>query len=242
MPEQLSNKPDIQNLKMISRRTIIFSFGNGVINPFIHIYAAQLGASPTELGWVRAINLTLPNIAQIPWGLAMDRFKKRVFFIFFGGLLYGFLLLPLLFVENVLSFIFFIALSSLFAAMIAPALNSLIGDLCREYNRGRIFANFNAMVSIGSVPATLIAGYVLYVTSKYESVREIYRVPVILGFIFILLSTFISLKIKEKASSEEIFTFKGWIDALKTNDYFRRLCILTSGQGFFMAFAWPSSL
>ena len=140
MTEQSSSKPDVRSLKTVSRRTALASFGNGVINPFIHIFAAQLGASPAELGGVRAINLTSPNIAQIPWGLAMDRLKKRVALIFLGGLFYACLLLPLLFINSMMGFIIVISLNAVSMAMMTPALNSLVGDLCKDHERGKIFA------------------------------------------------------------------------------------------------------
>jgi len=208
-----------------------------MINPFIHIYAAQMGASPIEMGWIRAVNTISANIAQIPWGLSIDWLKRRALFIFLGGLLYAFLLLPLLYIDNVSEFLLVISLSSIFTAMISPALNSLIGDLCEEGNRGRVYAQLSAMASIGSIPATTISGYILYRTSG--TVKEMYRMPVILGFLFSLMAAFTILKIKEKPLMGETFTFKGWTRALKTNPYFRRLCILSSAQGFFMATAWP---
>jgi len=237
MTERSSEKSDQQSLKIIYRRAILASFGSGIITPFISIYAVQMGASSTETGLVKAISQASASGAQIPWGLAIDRFKKRIPLIFLGGLLHAFLLLPLIYVGNVAEFILTIALGSLFTAMISPALNSLIGDLCEEGNRGKIFAQLSAMASIGSIPATIISGYILYRT--VGNPKEMYRIPVILGFLFSSAAALIILKIKEKPLLGETFSLKGWAGALKTNTYFRRLCILSSGQGFFMATAWP---
>jgi len=237
MKEQSQEKPEEQSLKIIYRRTILSSFGGGLINPFVHIYAAQMGASPVEMGWVRAMNTISANIAQIPWGLTIDWLKKRAIFVFLGGLLYALLFLPLLFVDNVLEFLVVISLSSIFAAMIGPALNSLIGDLCEEGNRGKVYAQLNAMASIGSIPATVIGGYILYKASG--SLKEIYRIPVISGFLLTSAAAFLILKIKERGLVGETFRLKGWTEALKANRYFRRLCIVSSAQGFFMAMAWP---
>jgi len=237
MKEQDSQKPDGQSLNLIYRRTLLSSFGGGVINPFIHIFAAQMGASPIEMGWIRAINIVSGNIAQIPWGLAIDWLKRRTLFIFLGGLLQGLLLLPLIYVGNVLEFILVIASSFVFSAMVAPALNSLIGDLCEEGNRGRVFAQLNAVASTGSIPATVISGYVIYRTTG--TLQEMYRIPVILSFLFGSMAAFIILKVREKPMVAETFTVKGWTKALRTNPHYRRLCFLSSGQGFFMAIAWP---
>jgi len=235
--EQAPEKYDGQSLKLVYRRVLLASFGGGVINPFIHIYAAQMGASPIEMGWIRAINIVSGNIAQIPWGLAIDWLKRRIIFIFLGGLLQAVLLLPLIYVSNVFEFLLVVTLSFAFSAMVAPALNSLIGDLCEEGNRGRVFAQLSAVASIGSIPATVISGYIIYRTGG--SLNEMYRIPVILSFLFSSVASFVVLRIREKPLVGETFSLKGWTKALRTNPHYRRLCFLSSGQGFFMAMAWP---
>jgi len=208
-----------------------------VVNPFIPVYAVQINASPKEMGWVRAISIVSGNIGQIPWGLAADKLKKRVLFIFTGGVLNALLMLLLIYVDSISEFMLTIALIATSTAMIAPALTSLVGDLAGESKRGRVLANLNAAASLGSMPATLISGYILYKVGG--NLQEMYRIPVIIAFVFNLSAAFSSLRIRERFSKGESFAFRGWTKALKANTYLRRLCVISSFQGFFMATAWP---
>jgi MFS family permease len=237
MSEQKFDDDADQGLKILYRRTFLASFGGGLIGPFIPIYATQLGASPSEIGLVQAINSVSPSMAQIPWGLVVDRVKRRKPFLFLGSLLYALALLLLLQVSGVVEFIIIILLSYVLSAMAAPALNSLIGDYSSRIGRGKTLAKLNAMASMGSMPATIISGYILYRVGG--EVREMYRIPIILCFIFSLTAALITLKIKGEPSYEETFSIRGWAKALRTNPYFKRLCMLSTIQGFTMGLAWP---
>jgi DHA1 family multidrug resistance protein-like MFS transporter len=139
MSEQKFDDDADQGLKILYRRTFLASFGGGLIGPFIPIYATQLGASPSEIGLVQAINSVSPSMAQIPWGLVVDRVKRRKPFLFLGSLLYALALLLLLQVSGVVEFIIIILLSYVLSAMAAPALNSLIGDYSSRIGRGKLW-------------------------------------------------------------------------------------------------------
>ncbi len=237
MENQTRDEQSKRSLRLIYRRSVIASFGGGVINPFINIFAAQMGASSVEMGWVRALEQISTNAAQIPWGLAIDRFRRRVPFIFTGALAHAVLLLPLLYVNTVQEFVLVVTLIFIFSAMISPALTSLISDFCGETERGRVFAQLNAMASLGGIPATMISGYILYKVGG--PVSEMYRIPLILGFLFGVAVAIIALKIKEGPVGGGAFTVMGWLEALRVNRYFKRFCLVSSVQGFFMAMAWP---
>ncbi|MEM2342192.1 MAG: MFS transporter [Candidatus Bathyarchaeia archaeon] len=237
MGEQKSREAESKGLSFLYRRTVLSSFGSGLISPFIPIYATQIGASPAELGLIQAINSVSPSIAQIPWGFIIDRVKRRILFIALGSLLYAFMLLILLYINDIIEFIIVVSLAYVFSAMTAPALNSLIGEYSSVSGRGKTLAKLNAMASLGSIPATLLSGYIIYRVGG--AVKDMYKIPIILCFIFNFTAALIILRVREKEPSGEVFSLRGWAKALKTNLYFKRICLLSTAQGFSMGLAWP---
>jgi MFS family permease len=225
-----------KRLKLLYKRTFLSSFGSGFISPFIPIYAAQLSASPTEIGLVQAINNVSPGIAQIPWGFIIDKVRRRVIFLSLGGLFFASILLLLPLVNTITEFIITILLAYFLSAMAVPALNSLIGDFSTNYGRGKIIANLNAMVSLGSIPATILSGFIIYEVGG--AVREMYRIPLALCFIFHLAASITALKIEEKRFSIEAFSARDWVKALGSNPFFRRFCLLSVLQGFSLGLPW----
>ncbi|MEM2029356.1 MAG: MFS transporter, partial [Candidatus Bathyarchaeia archaeon] len=200
-----------RNLRLLYRRTILSSFGSGLISPFIPIYAAQLGATSTEIGLVQAINAVSPSIAQIPWGFVIDKVRRRVLFISLGSLLFSLPLLLLIFIGNPTEFILTILLAYIFSAMAVPALNSLIGEYSSVSSRGKTLAKLNAMASLGSMPATVLSGYIIYRVGG--SINEMYRIPLILCFLFNVSAAIVVLKIRETSLSRVSFSIKGWVKA-----------------------------
>lgn len=225
-------------LKALYRRVLLSSFGSGFVSPFISIYAAQLGATPTELGFVQAVNSVSPSIAQIPWGFVVDRVKRCTLFIALGTLLYGFILLLLIFASDMLSFILVVLSAYVLLAMAAPASNYLLGEYSSGSDRGRVMAKLNAMASMGSMPATVLSGYLIYRVGG--SVDEMYRIPLILCFVFNLAAALVVFRVREEPiHGTYSFSIRDWTKALKANRYFGRLCILSTFQGFSMGLGWP---
>lgn len=225
-------------MKALYRRILLSSFGSGFINPFISIYAAQLGATPTEIGLVQAISSVSPSIAQIPWGFVIDKVKRCIPFIALGTLLYGSILLLLAFTDDIRDFILIILSSYILSAMATPASNYLLGEYSSGSDRGRIIAKLNAMASIGSMPAIVLSGYMIYRIGG--SIEEMYRIPLILCFIFNLAAAIVVFRVREEPiHGSQSFSIGGWVKALKINRYFGRLCLLSTFQGFTMGLAWP---
>lgn len=237
MSKAVQDKMENRNLGLLYKRALLSSFSSGLISPFIPIYAAQLGASSTEIGLVQAINSVSPSIAQIPWGFVIDKIRRRVLFMSLGGFLFSFSLIFLIFADDPIKFIITVLLAYVFSAMAAPALNSLIGEYSSVSSRGKILAKLNAMASLGSMPATVLSGYIIYRVGG--TIREMYRIPLIMCFIFSIAASLITLKIKETSFSQTSFSVKGWVKALKTNPYFKKFSLLSVFQGFTMGLAWP---
>ncbi|MEM2309454.1 MAG: MFS transporter [Candidatus Bathyarchaeia archaeon] len=237
MPSKSQSGSAERSLSILYKRALLSSFGSGLIGPFIPIYVTQLGASSAEIGLVQAINSVSPSIAQIPWGFFVDKVRRRTLIVALGNFLYAFMLLLLLGIRNVTDFIIVVLLAYVLSAMSVPALNSLIGELSDRVGRGKVLARINAMASLGSMPATVISGYIIYRVGG--STWEMYRIPIILCFIFNLAASVMVLMAKDLQFTRESFSVRGWAKALKKNPYFKRLCLLSTFQGFSMGLAWP---
>ena len=78
---------DSANLNPLVLRSVVNSFGMGMVNPFIGPYAVQLGASPSEMGWFQSFANLGNNVLQIFWGRLSDKLGRRVPFLVLGNLI-----------------------------------------------------------------------------------------------------------------------------------------------------------
>ncbi len=226
------------SLKPIYVRQILFNFSNGIINPYVPIYAVQLGASSEEMGWLRALTNLFGNIIQVPWGIISDKMGKYLPAILIGGLLSAALWLPLLLVTDPIQLISVIALQALATSIITPAWASLIGRLTPKARRGVITSYINIAASIGAIGATLFSGYVM--TLIGGSLSDMYMIPIGLAALFGGLSTLVMVKLREEKKMARPPT-SSWIDwkGLRSNLNFQILCKVSFIHSFFMSLSWP---
>ena len=226
------------SLKPLYVRQILFNFSNGIITPYVPIYAVQLGASSEEMGWLRALTNLFGNIIQVPWGIVSDRLGKYLPAILIGGLLSAALWLPLLLVTEPIQLISVIALQALATSIVAPAWASLIGRLTPKARRGVITSYINIAASIGAIGATLFSGYVM--TLVGGSLSNMYMIPIGLAALFGVLSSIVMVQVREEQKMVRNQT-SSWIDwqELKRNVNFQTLCKVSFIHSFFMSLSWP---
>jgi len=221
-------------------RQVASNFSGGVINPYVPIYAVQLGASPSEMGWLRSLNNLFSNVMQIPWGMACDRIGRYVPFIVLGGIVSSLLWLPVLYVTTPWQLILIVAFQALANSMVAPAWAALLGRVLPRSARGSGTANINAAASLGAISATLFSG--LLMTRMSGSPAEMYRLPLLIAAVSGFGASLTMLTLREtkwgvRKDSEE----HKWFDlqALKKNQNFRKFAVISIVQNFFMSMAWP---
>lgn len=216
------------------------NFGGGVINPYVPIYAVQLGASPSEMGWLRSLNNLFSNVMQVPWGMGSDRIGRYVPFIVLGGAISSLLWLPVLFVTTPWQLIVIVALQALANSMVAPAWAALLGRVLPKSARGAGTANINAAASLGAISATLSSGFLM--TRVGGSPAEMYRLPVLIAAVSGFGASLTMLTIREtKWGGREGSEGRRWFDwqALRKNQNFRRFAAFSIVHSFFMSMAWP---
>jgi len=226
------------SLNPIYVRQILFNFSSGIINPYVSIYAVQLGASSEEMGWLSSLTNLFGNVLQVPWGLLSDKMGKYLPAILIGGLLSASLWLPFLIVTEPVQLISIIVLQALAASIVAPAWASLIGRMMSKSRRGVITSYINIAASIGSIGATLLSGYVMTIVGG--SLSNMYMIPILLAALFGVLSSIAMVKVREEKKISRNHT-SSWIDwkEFRSNVNFQTLCKVSFIHSLFMSMSWP---
>jgi len=170
---------DAADLKPLYVRSVVNSFGSGTVNPFLSAYAVKLSASASEMGVFQSVSNMAPNLMQIPWGRLSDKLGKRVPLIILGSVIASVLWIPLMFVASADQLIAVIGVQAVLGSMATPAWTALMGDLVHPSNRGRITASINRSAAIGSLLATLAAGYFMILV--HGTVQQTFFVPLLVA-------------------------------------------------------------
>lgn len=227
------------SLKPLYARQILFNFSNGIINPYVPIYAVQLGASSEEMGWLRSLTNLLGNILQIPWGIVSDKLGRYLPAIVIGGFLSSSLWLPLLFITKPVQLIAIVALQSMATSIVAPAWASLIGRVAPKSTRGVIASYIDIAASIGSIGATLFSGYIM--TIMVGNLSYMYMIPIALAALIGVASSIVMVKLRKERKISRSLTSSPRIDwkVFMNNLNFQTLCKVSFIQSFFMSISWP---
>ncbi|MBO3769541.1 MAG: MFS transporter [Thermoproteota archaeon] len=235
----MSVDDDNKKLRLMYGRAFASSLSNGMISPFIYVYAARIGASSGEIGWMHAFNNLFTNSLQLPWGRLTDIVGRKVVIIVLTSLLASMLWIPIALVTEPRLFILLIALQFLLASASVPAWNALIRESARPHLRSIVISNINIASLMGSLIATISSGWLIDV-SRGEII-----VPAILASISGSIGALILLKIKErKVRSKRIslgplFRISDIPSLINENNDFKTFLKLIAFQSFFMSFAWP---
>jgi len=226
----------LDSLRPLYMRSVIASFGSGVMGPYTTVYAVQLGASPSEMGWFRSLTNLSASVLQVPWGAVSDKLGSRVPFIILGGILSSLLWLPMIYVKTSEELVALAVAQAFISSMVAPAWSALIGDTVPHSGRGSVTATINATASFGSILATLVSGYIMTIVGG--TLPQMYTIPLILAAVFGFVASFTMLTLREKkeASARQ---WGSWRLLLRGNPYFRTFCLISIVHSFFMAMAWP---
>ncbi|MEM1557220.1 MAG: MFS transporter [Thermoproteota archaeon] len=235
MSEDDSNK----KLKWMYGRAFASSLSSGMVSPFIYVYAARIGASSGEIGWMHSFNNLFTNSLQIPFGRLTDNIGRKILIIVVTSLLASLLWIPIALITVPQLFIFLIALQFLLAAASVPAWNALIRESTQASLRSIVISNINIASLIGSLIATLFSGWFI----DYSGGDII--LPAVLASISGSIGALVLLKIKEKKVKPKrigigpLFRISDMPDLINENNDFKLFLKLVALHGFFMSFAWP---
>jgi len=230
------------DLKPLYVRSIVNSFGSGTVSPFLSVYAVELGASASEMGWFQSVSNLAPNMMQVPWGKLSDNIGRRIPFILIGGLITAVLWVPLMFVTSAPQLILVIAVQSVLGSMATPTWTALIGDLVHSSKRGVTTATINRAAAIGSLLASLAAGYWMIMVKG--TLQQMFFVPLLVAVLLGVVSSLVMILVREKTRPNNrfggsIFGIHDVIKHARSNPNFVRFSIASITFGFFMSISWP---
>lgn len=251
LPEKMSQSQSADklsknnDLKPLYVKSIVNSLGSGAVSPFLGVYAVeQLNASASEMGWFQSISNLAPNMMQVAWGKLSDKIGRRIPFIIIGGLITAVLWIPLIFVTSATQLIMVIAVQSLLGSMATPTWTALIGDLVHLKKRGITTAIINRSAAVGSLLATLAAGYLMVMIKG--TLQQALLIPLLIAVFCGVVSSLVMILIHEKPhlnlnsrSNGSIFSISDVIKQVRGNPDFMRFCITNAIFGFFMTLGWP---
>lgn len=235
-------REDSTTYRVLYARSVLDSFGNALISPFLSYFALDLGASEIDLGWFTAITNLTPNFMQIVWGALSDRIGRRIPFIILGGLWNAIMWLLILNSGSPSLLIVLLGVQSLVGSMTIPAWSALQGDLIPTSQRGRLTSSIAFYAAVGSIIATLItSSYFLLVPTT--SPGGTYLIPFLAATLIGLLASLSIVSVRKRERLRPIPTQQLMptqvLRALRPLPNFKRFLFASTIYGFFMAVAWP---
>ena len=144
-----------------------FAVMDGVTSSFLTPFAIALNFSVSMIAALTYVPQLAGAFIQLFAAKVVEVVKDRRKILVFGSFIHALLWIPLLLIPYVTPnqkylLIFYVTLQTIFAQLINPVWNSLIGDLVPKYERGRFFGIRNRVVGVTSFIAALAAGLTLY--------------------------------------------------------------------------------
>ncbi|MGQ9515331.1 MAG: MFS transporter [Thermoproteota archaeon] len=217
------------------------STADGMVSPFVFVYAVRLGASSSDIGWMRSFNNLFTYTLQVPWGRLSDRLRKRAAIVAVSSLASSLILMLIIFTTEPKMLIPIISLRSFIASASAPAWSALIGELTQASLRGTIISMVNVASSLGSLIATAIAGPLIDYSGGKLTVT-IFVSSALSSMAAVILIGFREPQVGKSIKMTELASLLRTSDLLKTiggNTDFELFLKLSAAQGFFLTFAWP---
>ena len=215
------------------------AFSTGLYQPFINVYAVELGATYNELGIITSVGNAAPTIFQPIWGHLSDKMGRRLVFVFIGYFLGSILIAFFLLAENPLLYAMILGIQSIIFSASIPAWSAFVGDQIPEEKRGKGLGILNGITFGGRVSATMIAG-VLMTYFLYESLYEQYLVAFIGAALTGVITSFLAITLKEvPLNSPTGRSLSTSLTVALNNGYFKTILILEGYWMFAMSLSWP---
>lgn len=137
------------------------SLAEGLIIPFMPLFALSLGATKTLIGLLTALPTFTSLFAQLFWASITELTEKKKFLVIIGGMIWAIFWIPIAYVSNPWHLVILVTIQAIFSSIQIPALTTLLIRLTPSYKRGQIASYVNTFAGLGSFVGTLVGGYVL---------------------------------------------------------------------------------
>ncbi len=229
-----------KKLRLMYGRVFTSSLSNSMVFPFIYVYAARIGASPGEIGWMHSFNNLFVNSLQVPWGRLSDMLGRRVSMIVVTSIAASLIWIPMALTAEPKTFLILVALCFFLSSAAVPAWNALLRETTQPSSRSIVVSNMNIASLLGSLVATAFSGWLI----DYSGGSLL--APSAIGVSVSLPGSLILLRIKEgrirKTSFKSImstFRISDIPSLINESSDFKLFLKMSALQGFFMSLAWP---
>jgi len=162
----------------------LLTSGFGMVVPLIPVYGRRLGASHLELGLLVAGFFAGRLLAQIPAGIATDRFGRRPVLLL-ALLGYGVTCVGYALSGTAALLIAFRLLQGLSSAFFTVAARSLVSDLCAREVRGAAQGVLSSSVNLGFVAGPLVGALV---AERFDITTPFWAAAVLIALAFPVLA------------------------------------------------------
>ncbi len=239
-------------------------FAVGLHSPFLQTYLVDMqtylyGAKDfTQLGAFRSVGTFAPTVLQPVWGATSDKVGHTKAFVAFGTLMGLTFVYLFLWAATPIDILIIYAIQSMLFSIQIPTWLSLVGGLMGENNRGSELGKLGICTNVASLVATLISGFLTtipgilpFLRSSFgdtgpilfptvEAWREVFYLPFMLTAAVGIISSILSLTIKEqKKVSNGPRKFPPILRLLSQSGDFRRFSFIAALFSFSMSMAWP---
>ncbi|MEM1534523.1 MAG: MFS transporter [Nitrososphaerota archaeon] len=223
-------------IRRLYARSVLSSLASGASQPFIAVYAAVLGASSIQIGFLHAVNNLAANGLQPLWGFLSDKRGARVRPILYSTLVSSLLWIPILLVNEPAAYISLVGVQFIVASVSAPIYTALIAEVVPLAIRPLVTATVNFWGQVGSFASTLSLGVVSLVGIPGYQLG--FALAAVAGILSALVFWGMKDPPKPKVMSGEL-TVTYVIQHIVSSRQFLRFVIISNIYGFYMSIAWP---
>lgn len=229
-----------RKLRLMYGRAFASSLSSSMVSPFIYVYAARIGASPGEIGWMYSFNNLFVNSLQVPWGRLSDILGRRISIIVATSIAASLIWIPMSLTAEPRIFLMLVALYFFLSSAAVPAWNALLRETTQPSFRSLVISNMNIASLLGSLVATAFSGWLIDYSGGSLAA------PSAIAVIISIAGSLILLRIKEDRIRKT--SFKSIVSIFRISDIpglinessdFKLFLKLSAIQGFFMSYAWP---
>lgn len=183
-----------RNYRVLLVRGVAASFLSQLTMNFSNLYIVELGASPVQLGGIRAIGSAVSALFSIPAGWLSDVYSvKRI--LIFGMIIQILSIAFFAFAQNWLWIIIAVILQTLTMTLVWRIQNIIIANSLSDRDRATGYGLRTTLMQLFSVAAPSIGGFLVYLFGgiSVEGIRPLYYIQ-LAGMIFVSIYVAFSLE------------------------------------------------
>lgn len=148
-------------VKTFYKSAFLRMIAEGMITPYISVFALALGATKTLIGLISAIPSLLGVFSQLVWAAVTEATRSKKWLIFLGGALWAVMWIPIAYVHDPLHLLFYLSIQAVVGSIAIPAWTILLIQYTPSYKRGETTAYLNIYNDLGTLLGTIAAGLIL---------------------------------------------------------------------------------